>query len=79
MIDENKLRRLESGDENIPRCQVAMDISCPMQSRDLRAERAQHDAPGRELRTSQMTRKIRSVDALGYYDLAPATTLDAEQ
>lgn len=79
MIDENELRRLKSGDEDVERRQVAVDISSAMQSRDLRAERAQHDAPGRELRALQIARKIRPGDARGYYDLAPAAALGAEQ
>src|ERR1019366_861159 len=79
MIDENELRRFESGDEDVERCQVAVDVSGAMQSCDLRAERAQHDAPGRELCTPQIARKIRSVNARGYYDLASAAALGAEQ
>jgi hypothetical protein len=79
MIDENELRRLQSGDEDVERRQVAVDISCAMQSRDLRAERAQHGAPGRELRTLQMAHKIKPADALGHDYLASAALLGAEQ
>jgi hypothetical protein len=79
VIDKNKLRRLESRDEDVPRGQVAMDISRPMQSRDLRAECPQHSAPGREFRRSQVTRNVGSLDSRGHYYLAAATMLDAEQ
>ena len=79
MIDENELRRLESGDEDVVRRQVAVDISGAMQARDLRAERPQNCAPRRELRQLQVTHNTDSVDARGHYDLAAATLLDAEQ
>ena len=49
MIDENELRRLDSGDEDVERGQVAVDVSGAMQSGELGAERAQHGAPGLEL------------------------------
>ena len=79
VIDENKLRRLEAGDENVEGRQVAVDVSRAMQPRDLRAERAQHNAPGREPRALQMTHKIEAFDARGHDYLAAAAALGAEQ
>src|SRR5580704_19353616 len=54
MIDENKLRRLKSGHEDVVRSQVAVNISRAVQPRDLRTERAQYHTPCRELRALQM-------------------------
>src|SRR5258708_14990351 len=69
VIDENKLRRLESGDEDVVRRQVTVDVSGAMQPSDFRSERTQHDASRRECRTLQMTHEIKSVDPRGNYDL----------
>src|SRR5260370_35423333 len=78
MIDENKLRRLESRNINVVRRQVAMNVSRAMQARDLRAERTQHNAPGRQRRALQMTHNIEAVDPRGHDDLAPATALGTQ-
>src|SRR5580700_10057621 len=79
VIDENKLRRLESGDKDVIRRQVAVDVAGAMQPRDLRAERTQHNAPRRKRRALQMTHKIKSIDPRGHYYLAAAAALGAEQ
>src|ERR1700722_2914521 len=79
MIDKNKSRRLEAGDEDVVRRQVAVNISRAMQSRDLGAERAQHDAPRNELRALQVTHDIETVDPRGHDYFAAATALGAKQ
>src|ERR1700733_4948032 len=77
MIDENELRRLESRNINVVRRQVAVNVSRAMQPRDLRAQRTQHNTPGRKRRALQMTHNIEAVDPRGHDDLAAATTLGA--
>jgi hypothetical protein len=46
VIDKNELRRVNAGDENIVRSQIAMQVTGAMQARDFRAERAQNGALG---------------------------------
>ena len=81
VIDKNELRRVHSGDENIVRGKITMQVTGAMQAGDFRAERAQTSALGSERLAlgAEVARNVAAIDARRHHDLAATPLFGAEQ